>query len=387
MRRTVIVVPCYNEARRLDVAQFDAYLGAISRVELLFVNDGSTDATAPLLDELAGRWPCRARVLHLESNVGKAEAVRRGVAAAMARVDVEYVGFWDADLATPLGAILVFVAVLDRLAAIDLVLGARVALLGRAIERDPARRLLGRIFAATASLVLGLSVRDTQCGAKLFRVGPRARALFAEPFQSRWIFDVELLARYLDGGGEARGIYELPVDSWRDVAGSKVRPSDFVRAIGEMAQIFRRYRRTTRARRAVALLTAPLRPLLRGRRDRDRCPLRDPLGLGRARSARRAPRGGPRGGGRRRGQLLAQLPLHLRQPAPTPGDAGPLHHGCGARRRPELAHRARPDRARRALPPRAARRDRGGPRPRVPAQPTLDLRPRRGAARPLKRSR
>jgi dolichyl-phosphate beta-glucosyltransferase len=257
VRRTVIVVPCYNEARRLDVAQFDAYLGAISRVELLFVNDGSTDATAPLLDELAGRWPCRARVLHLESNVGKAEAVRRGVAAAMARVDVEYVGFWDADLATPLGAILVFVAVLDRLAAIDLVLGARVALLGRAIERDPARRLLGRIFAATASLVLGLSVRDTQCGAKLFRVGPRARALFAEPFQSRWIFDVELLARYLDGGGEARGIYELPVDSWRDVAGSKVRPSDFVRAIGEMAQIFRRYRRTTRARRAVALLTAP----------------------------------------------------------------------------------------------------------------------------------
>ena len=79
----------------------------------------------------------------------------------------------------------------------------------------------------------------------------------AEPFRSRWIFDVELLARYLDGGGEPGGIYELPVDSWRDLAGSKVRPSDFLRAIGELAQIFRRYRWTTRARRAVALLTAP----------------------------------------------------------------------------------------------------------------------------------
>ncbi|MCB9570203.1 MAG: GtrA family protein [Myxococcales bacterium] len=255
--RTRIVVPCYNEAPRLDTARFDRYLGACDDVDLLLVNDGSTDATAAVLDELAGRWPGRVEALHLERNGGKAEAVRRGVVAAMSAGEAAHVGFWDADLATPLESIQVFVDVLDRLPRVDVVLGSRVQLLGRRIERKASRRRLGRLFAATASLVLDLPVRDTQCGAKLFRVGPRTRRLFAEPFLSRWIFDVELLARYLDEGGDGGGIYELPVDQWEDVGGSKVRPADFVRAIGEMAQIFRVYRQTTATRRALALLTAP----------------------------------------------------------------------------------------------------------------------------------
>lgn len=255
--QTVIVVPCYNEAERLDVAAFEEYLSQHASTDFLFVNDGSIDGTGPLLDGIERRWPGRARALHLEQNSGKAEAVRRGMLLALEREKAKYAGFWDADLATPLNSIPVFVDVLDRMDDLDIVLGARAQLLGRRIDRKLSRHYLGRVFATFASLVLALPVYDTQCGAKLFRVGDRCRALFAQPFGSRWIFDVEFLARYVETNGRKSGIYELPLDEWRDIGDSKVKPTDFVRAIGEMAQIYRRYRVSVRFRKLFDLLTAP----------------------------------------------------------------------------------------------------------------------------------
>ena len=87
---------------------------------------------------------------------------------------------------------------------------------------------------------------DTQCGAKLFRMTPDTRALFADPFISRWIFDVELTARYIQAHGRdaaAKAIYELPIQHWHDVAGSKVGALDFVHALRDLWKIHRRYRK------------------------------------------------------------------------------------------------------------------------------------------------
>ena len=244
MSPCTIVVPCYNEARRLDLAAFLDH--ALARDDaFLFVNDGSRDQTGPLLDEFCAINPEAFRVLHLPQNRGKAEAVRQGMLAALAQRP-RYVGYWDADLATPLSAIADFRAHLEEHSRVEALLGARVRLLGRHIERKAWRHCLGRLFATLAAGVLKIPVYDTQCGAKLFRASEQLKGILAEPFRTTWIFDVELLARLLAtipaDLSPADLIHELPLKEWRDVAGSKVKARDFVRAAGQLATIWRTYK-------------------------------------------------------------------------------------------------------------------------------------------------
>ena len=159
--RLQLVIPCYNEASRLDTNAFVRFVTARSDVELLFVDDGSTDSTAQLLDDIVTRSAGRVDTLAQPRNHGKAHAVQRGLVAAMAK-QPELVGYWDADLATPLDAIDEFLDVLDRRPDIDIVIGSRVKLLGRRVERHAFRHYAGRVFATTASLALHLAVYDTQ---------------------------------------------------------------------------------------------------------------------------------------------------------------------------------------------------------------------------------
>jgi dolichyl-phosphate beta-glucosyltransferase len=244
MINTVMVVPCYNEAVRLNPEAYRAYAQGWLHGGFLFVDDGSTDDTFAVLSKLRATLPTRSEVLRLPGNVGKAEAVRQGFLHAF-RSDAEYVGFWDSDLAAPLEAIPLLEAVFRNRPETEVVLGARVKLLGRDVQRKQVRHYLGRVFATAVAATVGLEVYDSQCGAKLFRATHTARAIFATPFQSRWIFDVEILARFLqlkrrDGfrGAEAL-LYELPLPVWHDVGGSKLRPKDFGRAMIDLARIYR----------------------------------------------------------------------------------------------------------------------------------------------------
>lgn len=256
-----LVVPCFNEARRLDLETFRRAMDRDPHLRFVFVDDGSSDGTARVLDALRSGASDRVEVLTLERNRGKAEAVRRGMLRAL-EIGPRYAGFWDADLATPLDAVPAFVQRLEDEPRLRLVMGSRVKLLGRRIERSPVRHYLGRVFATCVSIVLRLGVYDSQCGAKLFRADPPLmRHLFTEPFGSTWVFDVEILARlieFLRAGEDVtveQAVYELPLASWRDVAGSKVKPADFVRAAVDLAAIGRRYepwKRRSRARLAEA---------------------------------------------------------------------------------------------------------------------------------------
>ncbi len=253
---TAIVVPCYNEADRLDAAAFLRFAGTAQNTRFVLVNDGSTDATGAVLARLCSANPSRFEKVELACNSGKAEAVRQGMRRALADRPA-LVGFWDADLATPLEAIPQFRDVLASREQVDVVVGSRIPLLGRSIERHPTRAVLGRTFARVASAVLGLRLFDTQCGAKLFRATPEVAAVLAQPFLSRWIFDVELFARLAavrGGPGALReSVYELPLEAWCEQPGSKLRPRHFALAAFDLLRIHWNYS-GARARRYAASL-------------------------------------------------------------------------------------------------------------------------------------
>lgn len=243
MNRTIAwVVPCYNEADRLDGDAFLSVVDAEPNISILFVDDGSSDRTLGRLRELARQRPQAVRVLPLERNAGKAEAVRRGLLDALDK-GASIVGYVDADLATPLDEMRRLTRII-REHDVDVVIGTRVAMLGHQIERNNARHYLGRVFASAASVILNLRVYDTQCGAKLFRRTAALEAALANAFLSRWAFDVELLGRLLEGGPGVPPIapermYEEPLREWSDVPGSKLSARAIVTAGLDLVRISR----------------------------------------------------------------------------------------------------------------------------------------------------
>jgi dolichyl-phosphate beta-glucosyltransferase len=247
--QAIVVVPCYNEARRFAIRAFDQYLATCDEVLFLFVDDGSTDDTPLMLERLRQLHPHKVSTLRLSTNVGKAEAVRRGIQIAMRRRP-EFVGYWDADIATPLQAIPQLLEVLRARSKVQMVMGCRVAMLGRQIVRSSWRHLFGRAFATAASMVLRLTVYDTQCGAKLFRATAEVAEVFSRPFAARWVFDVEILAR-LETIARAQQhaqssnqlVYECPLDEWHDVQGSHLKALDFVIALKDLCSIYLTYYR------------------------------------------------------------------------------------------------------------------------------------------------
>jgi len=219
--RTAIVVPCYNEEKRLDLEAFSEFLHRVPGIRLVFVNDGSQDGTVEVLETLHAVHPDRVEILSLSRNGGKAEAVRQGLVYA-AGSGADYVGYWDADLATPLEAIEDFLRVAQRYGQTEVVYGARLQLLGHRVSRTLSRRIISRICARMARIAVGLPIGDTQCGAKLLRNTPRLRQALAQPFSAGWLFDVELFSRIAATSGSAHAFYEYPLPEWTEVPGSKV---------------------------------------------------------------------------------------------------------------------------------------------------------------------
>ena len=246
MIETLVVVPCYNEAARFAAASFISYLDQHPAHAFMLVDDGSRDRTRAVLEDVAHARPQACFVLALERNQGKAEAVRRGMLAAREHQPL-FAGYWDADLATPLSLVPEFAALLRQQPNLRLIMGARVRLLGRQIKRRASRHYFGRCMATLISWMLQIPVYDTQCGAKLFRCDAAWEHAFAQPFISRWLFDVEILARYRQAVEKKllpalnECLYELPLTAWHDVENSHLGLRDGPRVLAELARIWWTY--------------------------------------------------------------------------------------------------------------------------------------------------
>ncbi|MBT8256218.1 MAG: glycosyltransferase [Bacteroidia bacterium] len=237
----LIIIPCYNEEDRLELSTFEAFSLENAYCDFLFVNDGSSDKTAEMLESFCST-KAHFNWIDLEKNVGKAEAIRHGVLSVRSKSIYEFIGYMDADLATPLTEIPYFIHEISRRAPRPLfVMGARIARMGASIERKARRHYLGRVFATFVSNVLRFPVYDTQCGAKMIDKSV-VFTLFEAPLITKWLFDVELIARlkrHLGTKNAEAAILEIPLNEWKDVAGSKLKLSDFLKAPFELFRIWR----------------------------------------------------------------------------------------------------------------------------------------------------
>lgn len=228
--RTSIIIPCYNEADRLHLETFINFARQHPKISIVFVDDGSKDLTINLLCGAMAALPNQVDVLMMARNAGKAEAVRHGLKFAAKRGD-KYIAFLDADLATPLNAINDFISVADRLDNIDVVLGSRAGGLGRRVSREIHRKIISLVCAAMGRLATGLALKDTQCGAKLFRNTPHLRNCLDTHFSAGWLFDVELFLRISNPNKhERKNFFEYPVLEWTEIPGSNVKFSDVLKS-------------------------------------------------------------------------------------------------------------------------------------------------------------
>lgn len=164
-------------------------------------------------------------VIDSNKNQGKAEAIRLGMLTIFKNYNFDYIGYFDADLATPLSMILILENELNN-SNYKIAIGSRLKRLGAEVNRSKYRHFFGRIFATIADNILKLGVYDTQCGAKLIEYNI-AKTIFEAPFISKWLFDIELIARILDNYQDgAKMIVEVPVNKWTEIAGSKIKFSE-----------------------------------------------------------------------------------------------------------------------------------------------------------------
>ena len=219
-----LIIPAYNEAQRLPPF-LASVRGHLDRrypggYEVIVVDDGSSDGLADVLERSAADWP-ELVVMHHPANRGKGAAVRTGMLAGRGRLLL----FADADGATPIEQEEKLAEAIR--AGADLAVGSRLIDSAEVTRRRTwSRGLAGRLFAGFARWWLRISLRDTQCGFKMFR-REAGRRLFSLGRETGYLFDLELLV--LADRLEYRAV-EVPVD-WVDVPGGHL---SLTRALGKI---------------------------------------------------------------------------------------------------------------------------------------------------------
>jgi len=241
--KIALVIPCYNEERRLKADAFARELSDNQTLSVLFVNDGSKDNTLQVLKTISETHPERISYISLDKNKGKAEAVRAGMFHFLKNGSYDLIGFWDADLAVPLSEVNDFVDIFKSNPRVKAVIGSRIHLAGREIEYVKFRHHLGRILATVMCFTFDFAIYDTQCGAKIFERDALS-SVVEEPFYSNWIFDVELIIRLTRLASFRKmdnWLYEVPVKEWKNISGTKRNISAYAWSFIDYVKLVRKY--------------------------------------------------------------------------------------------------------------------------------------------------
>lgn len=239
-KKICIIIPCYNEASRLPV---DKIVEFSHLYDFVLVDDGSKDQTASIITRIQSD---SIHPLILKKNVGKAEAIRAGFTYVLESSHFdkcEWVGYLDADLATPLEEVASMFKFQEFFYPLARSLwGSRWSRLGSDIDRKQSRHYSGRAFATVAYLITGIPTYDSQCGAKFFQK-PFVHEISKEPFCTKWLFDIEIYFRLkrVFGSDESK-IIEYPLKVWVDVEGSKVNMLEMLfKTFPQLLRIRRKY--------------------------------------------------------------------------------------------------------------------------------------------------
>jgi glycosyltransferase involved in cell wall biosynthesis len=236
MPQTCLIIPCYNEAERLDLAAFERFISTEKDFAICFVDDGSTDETINLLQLLQNKNPEQIFLVRLKENSGKAEAVRKAVTEMNSKQRFDFLGYFDADLSAPLSAATAFIQMLEDNSQLQIIFGSRLPVKGASIKKNYLRHLAGRCFSFIINHYFNIQLYDTQCGAKVFR-SEIVPIVFEKKFISRWLFDIEIILRLRNFYGTDNRVKEAPMNEWENQKGSKIKLSDLFKLPAEMRAI------------------------------------------------------------------------------------------------------------------------------------------------------
>ncbi len=238
-----VVIPCYNEEERLSSAVFQEFATKNLGYHLCFVNDGSTDKTLEVLQELRKGNEDTISIYDCEKNGGKAEAVRQGLLHLAKDPQFDYLGYLDADLSTDFRDFDDLVNTLEN-SDFKIVSGSRINRMGANITKESARKIISKTINLIIQTILGMPFKDTQCGAKIMKremIAP----MFNKKFITRWLFDVEIFMRMKKFYGKETVqslICEQPLKRWIHADGSKLSMKDSIKIVGQLGQIAWHYK-------------------------------------------------------------------------------------------------------------------------------------------------
>lgn len=238
-----VVIPCYNEEKRLISEDFQKFVNSNLSYHLCFVNDGSKDNTLDVLYKLKTQNEGRISVYNCEQNGGKAEAVRLGMLHLAKQQQFDYIGFLDADLSTNFEDFDTLVDTIKN-SNFKIVSGSRITRMGADIEKESARAIISKTINFIIRKTLGMDFKDTQCGAKIMTKDV-VDDTFQTKFLTKWLFDVEIFMRMRQKYGleTARTLLcEKPLNRWVHMDGSKLSFKDSFKILGQIGQIALHYR-------------------------------------------------------------------------------------------------------------------------------------------------